>query len=38
MRLPEDPLALVKKRKNAELLRHMTAKGLDGRIIPSLIA
>ena len=38
MRLPEDPLALVKKRKNAELVRHMTTKGLDGRIVRSLIA
>jgi len=38
MKLPEDPLALVRKRKNAELLRHMTAKGLDGRIVRSLIA
>ncbi|MBP1720811.1 MAG: hypothetical protein H6Q50_323, partial [Deltaproteobacteria bacterium] len=38
IRFPEDPLTLVRKRKNAELPLHMTAKGLDGRIIPSLIA
>ena len=38
MRLPDDPLALIRKRKNTVLLRHMIAKGLDGRIVRSLIA
>jgi len=38
MKLPDDPLTLIRKRKNTELLRHMTARGLDSRIVRSLIA
>lgn len=38
LKLPDDPLALIRKRKNTVLLRQMTAKGLDGRIVRSLIA